>query len=288
MEVTVLGAGTMGRGIAHVSAVAEHDVRLHDIDAAVLDDAVDEIERNLAGAVERDILEAGDADAALAQIATTDDFEAAASGADLVIEAVPEQIDLKQDVFERVEGVVDSETVIGTNTSSISITKLASVLEAPERAVGMHFSNPVHIMDVVEIIRAEQTADETVSVAESFADGLDKVTVLVDDYPGFATSRLGIALGAEAMRMVDQGVASPRAIDTAMRHTYNHPMGPLELTDHVGLDVRLDILEYLREELGERFRPPQVLKRKVAAGHLGKKTGRGFYEWEDGEPVNEA
>jgi 3-hydroxybutyryl-CoA dehydrogenase len=285
MRVAVLGAGTMGRGIAHVCAVAGHGIRLHDVDADILTGAIETIEWNLADAVDRGLLNEDETAAATSRIETTTDFDNATSEADLVIEAVPERLDLKKDVFKRAEGNVNDDAVIATNTSSVSVTKLAGVLDTPERALGLHFSNPAHVMDIVEIIRAEQTADGTLAFSETFVADLDKETVIVQDYPGFATTRLGISLGVEAMRMVDQGVAPPQDIDKAMRHTYNHPMGPLELTDHVGLDVRLDILEYLREELGERFRPPQVLKRKVNAGHLGKKAGRGFYEWVEGEKV---
>ncbi|MFB6142192.1 MAG: 3-hydroxyacyl-CoA dehydrogenase family protein [Halorientalis sp.] len=287
MQVAVLGAGTMGRGIAHVCAVAGHEVRLHDVDPDVLTDATDTIDANLSDAVDRELLTESEREAAFDRITTTTDFEAATTGAGLVVEAVPERMDLKKDVFERAEANAAADAVIATNTSSMSVTELASVLERPDRAVGLHFSNPVHVMDIVEVVEAEQTSEDTLAFAEDFVDELDKTRVHVQDFPGFATSRLGVALGAEAMRMVEQGVAPPADIDKAMRHTYNHPMGPLELTDHVGLDVRLDILEYLREELGERFRPPQILRRKVAAGKHGRKTGEGFYEWEDGEKVEE-
>lgn len=280
----MLGGGTMGSGIAHVCAVAGHDVGLQDIEQGVLDDAVETIRTNLEAGVERDIVDEETAAAARSRISTTTDPVEATTAADLVIEAVPERLDLKRDLFEQVEDTVPRETVLATNTSSISVTEIFGGLDHPGRALGLHFANPVHKMDIVEIVEAEQTDAETVAFAEEFVDDLGKTSVLVRDFPGFATSRLGVTLGAEAMRMVQQGVASPSAIDTAMRHTYNHPMGPLELSDHVGLDVRLDILEYLRAELGERFRPPQLLKRKVAAGDLGRKTGRGFYRWEDGDP----
>jgi 3-hydroxybutyryl-CoA dehydrogenase len=242
----------------------------------------------MAGGVERGKLTAVERDAALDRIQGTTDLEEAVESADLVIEAVPENLDLKQQVFEDLDAAAPEDAVLASNTSSLSLTEVASVLERPERAVGLHFFNPPHIMDLVEIIVAEQTDAETESTATAFVEDLDKEAVVVRDTAGFASSRLGIALGLEAIRMVEEGVASASDIDAAMRTGYGHPMGPLELTDHVGLDVRLDIAEYLREELGERFRPPQLLRRKVRAGNYGKKSGEGFYVWEDGELVGEA
>ena len=174
---------------------------------------------------------------------------------------------------------------MATNTSSLSVTELASSLERPGNLIGLHFFNPVHIMSLVEVVVGERTAESTREFGIEFVEGIDKTPVVVRDVPGFASSRLGVALGVEAIRMVEEGVASPRDIDNAMELGYNHPMGPLELTDVVGLDVRLDILEYLREELGERFKPPQLLKRKVRAGKLGRKSGEGFYVWDEGEAV---
>ncbi|MCL7418458.1 MAG: 3-hydroxyacyl-CoA dehydrogenase family protein, partial [Halalkalicoccus sp.] len=184
-----------------------------------------------------------------------------------------------------VEDAAPNGAVLASNTSSLSVTQIASVLEDPSRAVGLHFFNPVHIMGLVELVVAEQTDEETVAFAEGFVDDIGKEPVTVRDSAGFASSRLGVALGVEAIRMLETGVAGPRAIDRAMELGYNHPMGPIELTDVVGLDVRLDILEYLQEELGERFRPPQLLRQKVRAGKLGKKTGEGFYVWDEGEVV---
>jgi 3-hydroxybutyryl-CoA dehydrogenase len=207
------------------------------------------------------------------------------TGADLVVEAVPEDMDIKHETLTAVESHVDPATLLASNTSSLSLTEIASVLDHPNRAIGLHFFNPVHIMALVEIVVAEQTTAETVARAREFVNGIDKTPVEVTDAPGFASSRLGVSLGVEAMRMVQEGVATPGDIDTAMELGYNHPMGPIELGDVVGLDVRLDILEYLRTELGERFRPPQILKRKVRAGKLGKKSGEGFYVWEDGDIV---
>lgn len=285
MQVAVLGAGTMGHGIAQVSAMAGHDVSMRDIDEDIVDDGLAVIESNLDGGVERDKLTEAEAEATLDRLSGTTSLEDAVADADLVVEAVPEDMDIKHDTVTEVESHVDRDVIIASNTSSLSLTAIASALDHPERAIGLHFFNPVHIMALVEIVVPEQASDDTMTQAHEFVEGIDKTPVEVTDAPGFASSRLGVSLGVEAIRMVQEDVASPRDIDTAMELGYNHPMGPLELGDVVGLDVRLNILEYLREELGERFRPPQILKRKVRAGKLGKKTGEGFYVWEDGDIV---
>ncbi|GGL67404.1 3-hydroxyacyl-CoA dehydrogenase family protein [Halocalculus aciditolerans] len=285
MQVAVIGAGSMGHGIAQVSAQAGHDVTLNDVDDERIQAGLDSIESNLQGGVDRGKVTEDERDAALDRLSGNADLEAAVADADLVVEAVPENMDLKKDIFEQVEEATGDETLIGSNTSSLSVTELASVLDDPTRAIGLHFFNPPHIMPLVEIVVAEQTSKATEDRAVGYVEGLEKEPVVVRDTAGFASSRLGVALGLEAIRMVEEGVASVEDIDTAMEEGYSHPMGPLELTDLVGLDVRLDIAEYLREELGERFKPPQELKRKVRAGKLGKKTGEGFYVWEDGEVV---
>lgn len=285
MHVAILGAGTMGHGIAQVSAMAGHDVCLRDIETDIVDDGLAAIESNLEEGIDREKVTESEAEATLRRLTGTTSLEEAVTDADLVVEAVPEDMEIKHETLTDVESHVDPATLIASNTSSLSLTEIASVLEYPERAVGLHFFNPVHIMALVEIVVAEQTSAETVTRAHEFVNGIDKTSVEVTDAPGFASSRLGVSLGVEAMRMVQEGVATPQDIDTAMELGYNHPMGPIELGDVVGLDVRLDILEYLRDELGERFRPPQILKRKVRAGKLGKKSGEGFYVWEDGEIV---
>lgn len=288
MRIAVLGAGTMGHGIAQVAATAGHDVSLRDVDDNIVQDALDAIETNLDKGVDRGKVAPETRDAALEQVTGTTDLESAVDGAGLVVEAVPEDRDLKRDVLSDAEAAMAGDAVLASNTSSLPVTDLAAALDDPGRFVGLHFFNPVYAMDLVEVVVAEQTDEETLSFAREFVDSIDKTAIEVQDSPGFASSRLGVALGVEAMRMVQEGVASPRDVDDAMELGYNHPIGPLELTDVVGLDVRLDILEHLREELGERFRPPQVLKRKVNAGNLGKKTGEGFYVWEDGEVVGVA
>ncbi|SEH16673.1 3-hydroxybutyryl-CoA dehydrogenase [Natronorubrum sediminis] len=285
MQIAVLGAGSMGHGIAQVSAMAGHDVILRDIEDEFVENGIEGIRDNLQGGVDRDKVTEEEMQTALDRISGTTDLEAAVADADLVIEAVPEDMDLKKDVFSDVEAATGEETIIASNTSSMSVTEMGSVLEHPERVVGLHFFNPPHLMDLVEIIIAEQTDERTESVAVDYVRDIEKEDVVVRDTAGFASSRLGIALGLEAIRMVEQGVASPADIDESMSIGYGHPMGPLELTDHVGLDVRLHIAEHLREELGERFKPPQSLRRKVRAGNLGKKSGEGYYVWEDGERV---
>lgn len=285
MQVAVLGAGTMGHGIAQVSAMAGHDVQVRDIDEELVADGLTAIESNLEEGIERDKVTQNEADATLDRLSGTTSLESAVTDADIVIEAVPEEMGIKHDTVTDVESHVAPDTIIASNTSSLSLTEIASALDHPSRAVGLHFFNPVHIMKLVEIVTAEQSSDETVERARQFVEGIEKTPIEVMDSPGFASSRLGVALGVESMRMVEQGVASPEDIDTAMELGYNHPLGPIELGDVVGLDVRLDILEYLRKELGERFKPPQILKRKVRAGKLGKKSGEGFYIWEDGEVV---
>lgn len=285
MRICVLGAGTMGHGIAQVCAFGGHKVVIRDIDENVLDTGLESIKSNLDGGIERGKVTEEERTATLDRIDITTDLEAGVRDADVVIEAVPEDLDLKQDIFRDVEAIVTDNTIIASNTSSLSVTSIASVLTHPERAIGMHFFNPVHIMGLLEIVTAEQTSTGTKSRTLEIANSIDKTPIVVRDVPGFASSRLGVTLGVEAIRMVEQGVASAEDIDTAMTLGYNHPMGPLELTDLVGLDVRLDVLEYLTAELGERFRPPQLLKRMVRAGNLGRKTGKGFYVWEDGEKI---
>jgi 3-hydroxybutyryl-CoA dehydrogenase len=278
----------MGHGIAQVSAMAGHDVRLNDVDEDRIGAGIESIAENLDGGVERGKVTEDERDAALDRIEAGPDLADAVSDADLVVEAVPEDMDLKTNVFTDVEAAAPEDAIIGSNTSSLSVTELASALEHPERAVGLHFFNPPHIMDLVEVVIAEQTSAAVEDTAIEYVEGLDKEAVVVRDSAGFASSRLGVVLGLEAIRMVESGVASVEDIDTAMEEGYSHPMGPLKLTDLVGLDVRLDIAEYLREELGERFRPPQTLRKKVRAGNLGKKSGEGFYVWEDGEAVRPA
>ena len=277
-RVVVIGAGTMGAGIAEVCAKAGLDVVLSDVNAAVLERANGRIEGSMAKAVAKGKLTDADAKAAFARIRLDTDT-AATDRADLVIEAVPELMDLKKQILHEVSSR-NPNALVASNTSSLSVTELAAACRNPARVIGMHFFNPVPIMALLEIIRAEQTEEHYVQAALAFAACIDKEPIVVRDMPGFATSRLGIALGMEAIRMLEQGVASAADIDRAMELGYRHPMGPLKLTDLVGLDVRLAIAEYLTKELGPQFTPPPLLRQKVRAGKLGKKTGEGFYKWD--------
>ncbi|MEF8913612.1 3-hydroxyacyl-CoA dehydrogenase family protein, partial [Natronomonas sp.] len=233
MQVTVIGAGSMGHGIAQVSAMAGHDVRLNDVDEDRIAAGIEGIEDDLAGGVERGKVTEDERDATLDRIEAAPDLDAAVSDADLVVEAVPEDMDLKKNVFTDVEAAAPEDAIIGSNTSSLSVTELASALERPERVVGLHFFNPPHIMDLVEIVIAEQTSEAVEETAVEYVEGLGKEAVVVRDSAGFASSRLGVALGLEAIRMVESGVASVEDIDTAMEEGYSHPMGPLKLTDLV-------------------------------------------------------
>jgi 3-hydroxybutyryl-CoA dehydrogenase len=277
--IAVIGAGTMGHGIAQVAAAAGFRVLLSDVDRESIARGVRKIESNLAKGIQLGKLTEDDRDRTLQHIHGTTKLEECGTG-DLIIEAAPEKLDLKRDVLRQLEAASDRPFIFASNTSSLSITAIASSSKRPEAVIGMHFFNPVHIMRLVEIVVGEKTSAETVETVTSVARRMRKEPIVVKDVPGFASSRLGIALGLEAMRMVEQGVASVQDIDTAMELGYNHPMGPLKLTDLVGLDVRLNIAEYLYRELGsEAFRPPEVLRRMVSEGKLGKKSGEGFYDW---------
>ena len=279
----MIGAGTMGRGIAQVSAMAGHEAVLCDVDAGQLERALAGAEATLDKGVRLGKVAEAARDEALARLAGTGRLREAVEGADLVIEAVPEAMALKKRVFAEAEAAAGAGTILATNTSSLSVTEMGAGLRSPERLLGLHFFNPVHIMALVEIVKGERTAPAAVERSLSFVRGLGKEPIVVTDSPGFASSRLGIVLGLEAIRMVEAGVASPEDIDKAMVLGYRHPMGPLRLTDLVGLDVRLGIARYLHDALdSEAFRPPALLERMVAEGRLGKKSGRGFYDW-DGE-----
>ncbi|HJR42784.1 MAG TPA: 3-hydroxyacyl-CoA dehydrogenase family protein [Gemmatimonadaceae bacterium] len=279
--IAVIGAGTMGHGIAYVAALAGHRVRLADADAGTLERGMQRIRGSFDTAIAKGKCSAALRDAALAALEPRTSAVDAARDTDLVIEAVPEQLELKQRLLRELEPVVAGGAVLASNTSSLSITAIGSALERPERVIGMHFFNPVPIMKLLELVRGERTTDLVVDRARAFAERIGKTPIVVRDTPGFATSRLGVVLGLEAIRMLEQGVASAEDIDRAMELGYNHPMGPLRLTDLVGLDVRLAIAEHLHATLGDdTYRPPALLRRLVAEGRLGKKSGQGFYRWE--------
>ncbi len=278
-RVGVLGGGRMGAGIAHAFVLAGAEVMIVERDEDAAGAASARLHASLAKAVER-----GSAPRPLAELerafATATDVTAFA-GCALVVEAVPEDRALKVEGLRRVEAVVDAGAVLATNTSSISIDDLAAALIRPEHFLGLHFFNPVPASALVEVVIGRATAPALVDEARGWVEALGKTAVVVRDAPGFASSRLGVALALEAIRMVEEGVASPADIDAAMELGYRHPVGPLRTTDLVGLDVRLGIAEELHARLGDRFAPPDLLRRLVAEGRLGRKTGAGFYEWSD-------
>jgi 3-hydroxybutyryl-CoA dehydrogenase len=280
-QVTVLGTGTMGRGIAYLAAISGYDTVMYDVDLRTLQTAKEAIDAILLKGVAKGKVSQQAAARALEALQLVPELEPAVNGADLIIEAVPEDYDLKVELFAQADLFCGPDTIIASNTSSISIRKLASNVERRDRFVGMHFFNPPHLMNLIEIVRGERTSDETIEQVAEVAAKMGKTSIVVRDSPGFATSRLGVAIGLEAIRMLEEGVASAEDIDRAMELGYNHPMGPLRLTDLVGLDVRLGIAEYLASTLGERFEPPQLLRDLVAEGKLGKKSGQGFYRWEE-------
>jgi 3-hydroxybutyryl-CoA dehydrogenase len=281
--IAVLGAGTMGHGIAQVAAAAGYAVIMQDVSPEALARGWQSIERNLSKAIQLKRISEPDRDEILQRIQRVTRLEEI-SRADLVIEAAPENLELKQTLLRDAEAVAGRDCIFATNTSSLSIGEVAADASRPENVVGMHFFNPVHIMRLVEIVVGKETGHATTGTVREVATRMRKEPIIVRDVPGFASSRLGVTLGLEAMRMVEQGVASARDIDTAMELGYNHPMGPLRLTDLVGLDVRLHIAEYLHGKLGsETFRPPEILRRMVSEGKLGKKSGEGFYKWNEQE-----
>ncbi|HKE00808.1 MAG TPA: 3-hydroxyacyl-CoA dehydrogenase family protein [Planctomycetota bacterium] len=276
-RVAVLGAGTMGQGIAQTCAQAGRDVHLYDLNPDLAERGVRGISKTLDKAVELKKETPAARDAALARIRATADLAVAIADVDAVIEAAPEDLGLKRDLFRRVSELASGGVLLATNTSSLPVTEIAAATSRPERTLGLHFFNPVPRMKLLEIVVGERTAPAAVERARRFAEEIGKTAIVVKDSPGFASSRLGIAIAMEAIRMVEAGVASPADIDTAMKLGYGHPMGPLELTDLVGLDVRLAIADHLHREVGEQFRPPQLLRRLVRAGKLGRKSGEGFY-----------
>ncbi len=279
-SVAVLGAGTMGRGIAQTAAATGNRVKLLDATLERAGAARAAIGDGLAKLIAKGKLAAGDAEATMSRIEAVADRQTAVRDADIVVEAAFEDLALKRRIFAALAQEAPAHALLGSNTSSLSITALAEGCGAEERVVGLHFFNPVPVMALLEIVRGRRTADAAVQAARDFAARLGKDPILVNDSPGFATSRLGVLLGLEAMRMLQEGVASAADIDKAMELGYRHPMGPLKLTDLVGLDVRLAIAEHLQRELrSEAFAPPQLLRDMVAAGKLGKKSGHGFYDY---------
>lgn len=279
-RVAVIGAGTMGHGIAYAAALARCPVTLNDSRPAALEEARGRIESLLAGGLQRNKITEADRAAVHGRLRYVVNLDDAVMDAQIVIEAIVEQLNTKQLLFAAVERQAPPEALLASNTSSLSVGQIAAAVREPGRLIGMHFFNPVHLMRLVEIVRHGRTPPETIAIAMAFVRRLGKDPIVVQDSPGFASSRLGVVLGLEAMRMLEQGVASAEDIDKAMELGYNHPMGPLKLTDLVGLDVRLAIAEYLYQQLRmPHYAPPQILKDKVERGELGKKSGKGFYTW---------
>lgn len=282
-RIVVIGAGIMGRGIAYAATVSGFDTVLHDVRTEILERARVDIEELAARGAREGKLDP--AAARSMRLTTSGELEAACHAADLVIEAAPEDIRLKLDLFGRMDRICKPEAILATNTSSLSVTEMAAATARAPRVVGMHFFNPVHRMRLVEIVRALETAPETIETVLAVARRMGKETVVIRESPGFVTTRVNALIGNEAFRMLQEGVAPPEDIDRALKLGLNHPMGPFELVDLVGLDTRLAILEFLQRALGERFRPVPLMVQYVKAGRLGRKVGRGVYEYADGKPV---
>jgi 3-hydroxybutyryl-CoA dehydrogenase len=282
-RIAVIGAGTMGNGIAHVFAQHGTQVSLVDVNQRQLDKALATIRGNMDRQIKKQALTEADRDAALGRIQTATALDAAAQ-AELIVEAASEATDLKLDLFRRLDGIAAPGVILASNTSSISITLLAAQTKRPDRVIGMHFMNPVPVMQLVEIIRGVATSDETAASVMETAKVLGKTPVAVQDYPGFVANRVLLPMINEAVFCVMEGVATPEAVDTVMKLGMNHPIGPLALADLIGLDTCLSILEVLHRGLGDdKYRPCPLLRRMVAAGQLGRKTGRGFYEYGAGK-----
>lgn len=278
-SVAVVGAGTMGSGIAQVVGMAGYDVVMRDIGRERVEEGFDTIDDSLSRLVDSETLTEAQATAVRDRITGTTAM-ADLTGCDMAIEAAVESMEIKREIFAALDDTLDEEVVLATNTSTLSVTTIASATDRPERVVGLHFMNPVPVMKGVEIVVGEKTAPETVDFADEFAMGLGKETWESDDKPGFVSNRILMPWINEGIRAYDEGVATKQDIDRGMKLGTNVPMGPLELADHIGLDICLDATETLHEELGDRYKPAYLLKRKVAAGDLGKKTGLGFYEYE--------
>src|SRR3954469_15712389 len=282
--VAVIGAGTMGRGIAHVAALGGYRTVLEDLIPGALRKAEDEIRANLDIAIELKKVSSGDADAAVKRLEYAGSVEEAAREADLVIEAVPEEMESKIEIFTLLDKICRPGTVLASNTSSLSITEIASVTYRAKKCVGMHFFNPVHKMKLLEVVRALETDQDALATAVEVGRRMGKDVVVIKESPGFITSRINAMIGNEAFYMLQEGIASASDIDKALKLGLNHPMGPFELVDLVGLDTRLHILEYLHKILGEKYRPAPLLVQYVKAGRLGKKSGRGVYEYQNETP----
>jgi 3-hydroxybutyryl-CoA dehydrogenase len=280
-QIVVLGAGTMGRGIAHVSALAGYETILYDTSSEALKKAEAAIHKNLAKGVEIKKVDPEAAERARRNLRLCDTITEGVKDANLIIESVPEDIQLKMEAFRACALYAPEEAYFASNTSALSITEMAAASGRPERFAGMHFFNPVHVMKLIELIRGLETTQETIDVLRAVGERMGKEIVVVNEAPGFVTSRINALIGNEAFRMLQEGVASAEDIDKALKLGLNHPMGPFEMVDLVGLDVRLSILEFLHHTLGETYRPNQILVQHVRAGRLGRKVGRGVYDYDE-------
>ncbi len=278
-NVTVIGAGLMGRGIAHVAALGGYQTTMVDVTDDILQAALANIRGEMEKGVARGKLAAEAKDQALARLTLATSQEKAAQDADLIIEAVPEDMKIKADTFTRLDKAAPAHAILASNTSSLSVTEMAAFTGRAPRFLGMHFFNPVHKMKLLEIVAALETAEETIQIAKQVGQQMGKETVVVNEAPGFITSRVNAMIGNEAFCMLQEGVATAEDIDKACKLGLNHPMGPFEMVDLVGLDTRLHVLEYLHKTLGEKFRPSPLMVQYVKAGRLGRKTGRGVHEY---------
>ena len=278
-KVTVIGSGIMGSGIAHVSALAGYNTVLHDVSKEALNKALASITKNLDKGIELGKMSAEEKTNTLSRLTIHDDLVASVRDTDFVIEAAPEKIDLKIKLFSALDTACKPETVFATNTSSLSITEIAAVTARPQKCIGMHFFNPVHKMKLVEIIKALETDEETIRITQEVSKKMGKEIVTIRESPGFITSRINAMIGNEAFYMLQEGVASAKDIDTALKLGLNHPMGPFEMVDLVGLDTRLSILEYLHKSIGEKYKPCPLMVQYVKAGRLGRKAGKGVYDY---------
>ncbi|MGG4169190.1 3-hydroxyacyl-CoA dehydrogenase [Rossellomorea vietnamensis] len=278
-NITVVGSGVMGKGIAYTCAVSGFNVYLNDINEEILEKAKKDIYSLLEGSLQKGFISENQYGKAKDRLQFETDLESAARDADLVIEAVLEKMELKIDIFKRLDRICSEETILATNTSTMSPTEIGAQTSRPDKVVAMHFFNPVHKMKLIEVIRGLETSDETVKLVKEVGERLKKETVEVNELPGFVTSRMNCLIGNEAMNMLMEGVASAEDIDKALKLGLNHPMGPLELADLVGLDTRLRNMEYLHQTLGEKYRPSPLLLKYVKAGRFGKKSGSGFYQY---------
>lgn len=278
-NLTVIGAGLMGTGIAHVSALGGIHTTLVDISSEILEKALGKIEGRLQKGIELNKIGREIMEQCLGRLQLEVDLEKGVREADMVIEAVPEKIELKLEIFRKVDQLCREEVIFASNTSALSITEMAAVTQRPEKCIGMHFFNPVHLMRLVEIVRGLETSNDTYQITKRVAESMGKETVDVKESPGFVTSRINVLIGNEAFYLLQEGVASAEDIDKALKLGLNHPMGPFELVDLVGLDTRLSVLEFLHERLGEKYRPCPLLVKYVKAGRLGRKTGKGVYDY---------